>query len=247
MKLVGKDNYQKYIHLFKNLKHSIPVVHSVFEHMYDGFLYVNDTINPRYAILFTLFDFHYLVGEVEENDIKDIEKLIFVRYMEDHRPSELVFQSDSAFNDENLRKIFKKYSKLEDKRHCYKVDKDDLIEVYYDTDFSSKIERIFQQDELSNKPYLQYVLKDKGDIVSYAKAFMIGNKEAEIDVFTEQSHQRRGYALQVSLKLVLELIETNITPNWTTWPFRKESQQLAKKIGFKHTHDILSFIWVKKD
>ncbi|PAT01574.1 hypothetical protein CI105_05735 [Candidatus Izimaplasma bacterium ZiA1] len=247
MKLINIEDYHKYTYLFKNLKHSIPVVYSVFENMYDGVLYVNDDIKPRYAILFTLFDFHYLVGEVNETDIKDIEKLIFNTYIESHRPSELVFQSDTAINDQILRKVFKKYSDIEDKRHCYKVDKDDLIEVYYDTDFSSKIERLYEKDELSKKPYVQYVFKEKDNIVSYAKAFMIGNNEAEIDVFTEQSHQRKGYALQVSLKLVLELIETNITPNWTTWPFRKESQALAKKIGFKNTHDILSFIWVKKD
>jgi hypothetical protein len=89
----------------------------------------------------------------------------------------------------------------------------------------NKINRVFKNDTC----------------VSFCSAFMLGKNYAELDVATETEFRGNGYAKIASITLISELLEKDIIPNWCTWPYRMESQLLAKTIGFG------AYIWVEEE
>ncbi|WLC63642.1 GNAT family N-acetyltransferase [Clostridium tagluense] len=76
---------------------------------------------------------------------------------------------------------------------------------------------------------------------------MLGKNYAELDVSTETEFRGNGYAKIASITLISELLEKDIIPNWCTWPYRIESQLLAKTIGFDPKHDVRAYIWVEEE
>ncbi|KAB3531593.1 hypothetical protein [Alkaliphilus serpentinus] len=60
------ENKERYLSLFSDYRHSIPIIYSSLEGKYDGELFVDSEIDPQLAVLFTPFTFHYVARNPEK-------------------------------------------------------------------------------------------------------------------------------------------------------------------------------------
>ena len=93
------------------------------------------------------------------------------------------------------------------------------------------------------KTGLGYVLVCGEEIASLCcSGFVSGNTHA-IDVETEASHRRKGYAEAVAKAFVAACIERHLQPYWDCMAENVASAQLAQKLGFarSHTYTLYSF------
>ena len=81
--------------------------------------------------------------------------------------------------------------------------------------------------------------------VSHCKAIMVGKGMAEIDIFTDERYRNKGFATETAIILMDRLLEHNLTPAWSTWPFSVESQHVARKLGFVAEPDAKAWIWME--
>lgn len=244
------QNKEKYFKLFSNYTHNIPVIYSSLEGQYDGELYVDSENNPQIAVLFTPFAFHFITGNAETDNAVDIlDEIIFKQYISETKQKEaIVFCPDTKW-DEVLDAVFRKYHGLKDRRKIFHLNKDKFVELKDKRDgikdVESKISYI--QDGGAKKPYPISRIFRGEECVSFCSGFMLGRGYAEIDVATGEVYRGKGYAKEASIALISELIKSDIEPNWCTWPYRIESQQLALSLGFELVDEIPAHIWVESE
>jgi RimJ/RimL family protein N-acetyltransferase len=83
---------------------------------------------------------------------------------------------------------------------------------------------------------LGYVLVDGEEIASLCcSGFVAGNIHA-IDIETEVSHRRKGYAKIVARAFVAECIEKHLQLHWDCMAENTASARLAEKLGFTRSH-----------
>jgi hypothetical protein len=83
---------------------------------------------------------------------------------------------------------------------------------------------------------LAYVLVDGKEIVSLCcSGFVAGNVHA-IDIETEVSHRRKGYAEAVARAFVSECVEKHLQPHWDCMAENIASVRLAEKLGFTQSY-----------
>jgi hypothetical protein len=83
---------------------------------------------------------------------------------------------------------------------------------------------------------LGYVLVDGEEVASLCcSGFVAGNIHV-MDVETEVSHRRKGYAETVAQAFVAECIEKHLQPHWDCMAENTASAQLAEKLGFTRSH-----------
>jgi GNAT superfamily N-acetyltransferase len=84
---------------------------------------------------------------------------------------------------------------------------------------------------------LGYVLVDKEEIASVCcSGFVAGNIHA-IDIETERSHRRKGYAEAVARAFLAECIEKHLQPHWDCMAENTASSRLAEKLGFTQSYE----------
>jgi hypothetical protein len=83
---------------------------------------------------------------------------------------------------------------------------------------------------------LGYVLVDGEEIASLCcSGFVAGNTHV-IDIETEVSQRRKGYAETVARAFVAECIEDHLQPYWDCMAENTASARLAEKLGFTQSH-----------
>jgi GNAT superfamily N-acetyltransferase len=90
---------------------------------------------------------------------------------------------------------------------------------------------------------LGYVLVDREEIASLCcSGFVAGNIHV-MDIETEASHRRKGYAETVARAFVAECIEKHLQPHWDCMAENTASARLAEKLGFiqSHVYTLYSF------
>lgn len=73
----------------------------------------------------------------------------------------------------------------------------------------------------------------------------MGHGEVEIDIHTHEDHRIKGYATIVATAFIHHCLQHNLTPVWSRWPFRKESIQLATKLGFREEKKLPAIYWAE--
>jgi hypothetical protein len=87
------------------------------------------------------------------------------------------------------------------------------------------------------KTGLGYVLVDEEEIASVCcSGFVVGNIHA-IDIETEQSHRRKGYAEAVARAFLAECIKKRLQPHWDCMAENTASSRLAEKLGFAQSYE----------
>lgn len=246
--MIRVNEKRKYFDLFESYSHNRAVIFSSLEGQYDGELYVDSEKSPQFAVLFTPFDFHFVGGNsAAENVVDEIDKLIFHQYLKERELNEaIVFSPDEKWN-KVLDEVFSKHGGIKDNRKIYRLNKDKFVSMQAGIGEIDGLNReiVYEQKNGSHIEYPVCRIMDHDHCISYCSGFMLGKGHAEIDVYTEESHRGKGYAKAVSIMLINELLKKEIEPDWCTWPYRKESQQLALSLGYELHMDVPAHIWVK--
>jgi hypothetical protein len=83
---------------------------------------------------------------------------------------------------------------------------------------------------------LRYVLVDGEEIASLCCSGFVARNIHVIDIETEVSHRRKGYAETVARAFVAECIEKHLQPHWDCMAENTASARLAEKLGFTQSH-----------
>ena len=240
---------RKYLHLFQEYKHSIPVIHSTLEGQYEGKLFVDSEKETQAAILFTRFAFHFVAGNPEIENIVDVlDEVIFQQYLPESGENEAVVFCPNHKWDKILDAVFAKHHGIKEDRKMFRLNKDKYKEAQTDRINLLGVRKTlrYEQENGANKKYPVCRIMDDEECISWCSGFMLGNGHAEIDVFTKEEYRGKGYGKEVSISLINELLKHNIEPDWCTWPYRVESEKLARSLGYELVQVAPAHIWVEE-
>lgn len=79
---------------------------------------------------------------------------------------------------------------------------------------------------------LGYVLADGKEIASLCCSGLVAGNIHVVDIETEVSHRRKGYAEIVARAFVAECVEKHLQPHWDCMAENTASARLAEKLGF---------------
>ena len=237
-------NYREMASHFNQFSHHHGLIYSIIENQYEGHIYVDHTDKPKVMIMFTPFDFSFITGIETLSDAETALSMI-KKHASEFPFEEQIFFTDSDASHAYLSDQFKKYRAIQTIRYTYKLNHQKFKEIFDNHDFKHIIKTYEQKDYLSLLPYWISEVKEAEKSISYCKAFARGGGYAELDVYTDEEHQQKGYAFECALKLIDKLIDNKIEPEWNTWPYRKASQKLAMKLGFEFDTEVKAIVWVK--
>jgi hypothetical protein len=75
-----------------------------------------------------------------------------------------------------------------------------------------------------------YLALYQGVVVSAATSFAASSKSIDIDIQTQPAHRKKGLAVLVGARLLLDCLESHIEPHWLA--ANQASEKLALKLGF---------------
>lgn len=240
-----ETNHEQYAFLFNDYTHSLPIIFSHLNGQYNGELYLDNGKNPKYGILITPFAFHYFCGKVFDSNDQDLIEFLN-EFLKKH--NEAIFFCPSNSWNEVLDKIFSDKKMIKDVRKSFSFNKSKYLEFKNNIILVSNVkleEENISEGIKSNWNFLTAKAYVNEKCISWCSSFMIGKGHAEINLFTEEGYRHQGYATSVCVALIDELIRENIIPDWNTWPYRLESQNLAFKLGFEDPKDINTLIYIK--
>lgn len=253
---LSSNEFKKIVSLIKNIEHNRALLYSVVESKNNGRVFVDDDINPKSAYIDGEFGFSFLVGN-EHNDKfnNDITNFIFDDILVNTENKELVLfpcskewktKLDKLLLNKEVktihRKIFKfnksKYELFREKERC-------LPEGFHLKAINRKLVNQFRINEeiLESSSRFGFVVVNEKDNISECSAIAVGGGEAEIDIMTNEKYRNKGFATIVAIAFIDYCLENNLIPNWSCWPFRKESIALAKKLGFEEQEDMPVIYW----
>lgn len=244
-----EKNILNYKNLFNEYSHNIPVIYSSLEGQYNGELFIDNEVECEYAFLATPFDYCFVAGNPKsEGAVEQIDKLLFHELLKKREKKEAIVFCPNEQWYSVLAEIFNRHNGLKDGRKIFSLNLEKFIknknEIKLDNEVH--IDICYEHDNGSTIDYPVCRIIKNNTCVSFCSAFMLGKNYAELDVFTETEFRKNGYAKLASITLISKLLEKNIIPCWCTWPYRVESQTLAKAIGFDQQEDVQAYIWVKE-
>ena len=223
------------------------LIYSVLENQFDGCVYTDNKSIMQWAILRTPFLQHFIAGIPNNSCEEIIEDILFNIILKEQDEKEIVVFAISTQWHDILNRIFTKRKGVSDGRKIFAFNR----EKYNSIKRQSIPDNVVPVVEL--KKCMPYSLKDTWSAVlladnkevSSSKAIMVGKGMAEIEISTVEAFQGKGYATLTATLLIDKLLENNLTPTWSTWPFRLASQHIAQKLGFVAQPDAKAWIWME--
>ena len=245
-KLVGND-IQKTRYLFDEFNFYQPFIFSIFENQYDGSVYVDNHEKINWALLQTPFLQHVIAGKPTDECESIIEDILFSSILNEQNEKEIVVFYNNNEWDCILKNIFSRRNGVSDSRKIFGFSQEkfmQLNEIPIPDDIQVVIEKC-KVLPFSKIDTWSVKILFENEVVSHCDSIMVGKNMAEIDIFTVESFRGKGYASIAGIKLIKKLLGNKITPCWSTWPFRIESQHIALKLGFTSQPDIKAWIWLE--
>lgn len=226
---------------FTEYTHSIPIIYS---HLEGQYRYKLSNPNKPFQILFTEFDYHYISGNIPQEENSVIEEIR--NYIEENNPDEFILFSPSTKWENYLSKIMNIIGGVIEFRLSFTLDKSEFERISSSYQFNHKVNLARVTDEKSSSPYYQAEIHENNKLISVSRAFMEGKGNAELDVWTDSKHRYQGLAFEASLVLINKLLDLGFIPNWTCWELKKASHMLAYKLGYINPVRIKAFIWTNE-
>lgn len=226
-------------------KENVPLCSCVESKM--GRAWADNKENPTIAAI-VVADFCYLLGSItglkDELEIKEllekcrgkiiqVDDISWIPIMEKYYP-----HSFKKFNRYSIKRelnvfqlnILKNYiTAVESEFHIDRIDEVLYFKVIEDN-FMADCCSNFSSLEEFLKHGIGYVIVHNGEIVSGASSYSYREGSIEITIGTKKEFRRKGLALAVASKLILECMERNIYPAWDA--ANLESVALAEKLGY---------------
>ena len=244
--ITGHD-LSKISHLYDRYDSNRAVIFSVLEGQYDGCAYVNDGDDFQWAVLRTPFLQHFVAGRPTPGCASTLEDILFNTILPEQQEKEIVVFADSALWDDILTAIFAEHHGVSDGRKIFAFCHENhakLKQPPLPADVQPMVEKGCNHPG-SHRDAWSAKLLVAGQVVSCCDALMVGSGMAEIDISTLEAFRGRGYATLATMMLIDQLLKEGLTPSWSTWPFRVESQHIAQKLGFIPMPDAKAWIWVE--
>lgn len=200
----------------------------------DVFLSADNT----FGILFTTFDYHYTFGSVPSNPSEF--KQAIKDYQQKTGCNELILFGPSSEWNTFLNSFITEINGVIDTRVQFKLNKRAFHEFDAHNDHVT-IEYVL--DPMSTKQVPQATVHLHGQDISFAKALMIGNKLAEVEVWTDKEYRKQGFGFDSSLLLIKYLLDNEMTPVWSCWEKKTISNTLAEKLCFEQEFTFPAHIW----
>jgi hypothetical protein len=241
------QNNQLYLlkNLFESYKNNRSVIFSIFEGQFNACAYVDNIAEIHWAVLQTPFLQHFIAGEPTRGCEDVLDNILFNIILSEKDKKEVVVFSDSDKWNNILDNIYRKHNGVSDGRKFYEFSKENynkINRVHIPFNITPSIDKC-KTLPLSQKDTLSVKLISKNQIASYCNAIMVGDNKAEIDIFTDEKFRGKGLATISAILLIDKLLDEGLTPTWSTWPFRVESQHIAQKLGFVMQPDAKAWIW----
>lgn len=238
---------QKAIPLFESYHNNQAVIFSVLENQYDGTVYADNKSNMKWAILRTPFLQHFIAGTPTSACEHDVEEVLFDIILAEQEEKEIVVFANSEQWYDILNRIFQLHKGVSDGRKIFLFSRDGYNKVNRQA-IPKGITSVVELRKCMPNSHIDTwsaILLHNGQEVSHCNAIMIGKDMAEIDIATQENFRGRGLATLAATLLIDKLLEYNLTPTWSTWPFRLESQHIAQKLGFTSKPDAKAWIWME--
>jgi len=247
MDILKGSDIKKAIPLFDVYKSNQAVIYSVLENQFDGCVYTDNKDSMNWAILRTPFLQHFITGTPVDSCETVIEKILFETILSEQTEKEIVVFAISEQWHDILDSIFDKRDGGSDIRKifCFNPDNYKNINRTVTPNGVTSIIELKKCMPYSHMDTWSVKLLIGNDEVSYGNAIMVGKGMAEIDIGTVEQYRNKGYATLAATLLIDKLIECNLIPTWSTWPFREESQRVAQKLGFTTKPDEKAWIWME--
>lgn len=212
-----------------------------------GRAWVDNKVNPTIAIV-VVADFCYLLGSITSN-----EHEILIKELLDKCRGKVIVLDDPSwlsiierFYPSNIKR-FNRYSI---KKETDVFQRNILNDYIATAEAEFKLEKIdepiyfkvladrFMEDCCSNyssfdefsKHGIGYAIVHNGEIISAASSYSYCEGSIEITIGTKHEYRRKGLALAVASRLIVDCIERNIYPRWDA--ANLESVRLAEKLGY---------------
>jgi RimJ/RimL family protein N-acetyltransferase len=212
------------------------VIEAIINETEPGSIFVDDTKKPSTFFIHQKDGFFFLHGKYSESFFSLISDYLFkelkLSCIEIILSDSLLEKSIPIIFDNRKHKIFhRKIFSLNRAKY-----ESDFPAIRTDSlpDIVLQIEN--KQDRLSLR-----LLKDNNVVASCRT--IIGEKEAEISIETEEEYRRKGYATFAAKKIVDLILERNLAPVWSCWEFNEPSIKLAEKICFQPANEIQVYLW----
>ena len=262
IELQQKD-YHKVIPLFEGIDHSIAEIFSVIEGNIPGKIFVDDRESPKTVFMYPKDSFFYVGGY--ENNSKfnnEMYKMIFENILDDSSEGELVLFYFTEGWSEKLDILFKDKEAIKITRKVFEFNKDLFtfnkidIEQSLPGEFTLKeIDGIVAEkigviktwnsiEDFLQKGIGQCIIKNE-EIIAACYSIYYGSRKGEVNIFTKGPYRGKGFGKIVATAYIDSCISKGITPGWSCWPYRKESYNLAKKLGFEEKEDVKAYYWSK--
>jgi len=246
-KLTGNDMQAARL-LFEKCNHNQAVIFSIFEGQFDGCVYANRRDQMDWALLQTPLLQHFIAGTPTEGCEAELEEILFSIILGEQSEKEIVVLSDDiTVWDGVLRNTYTKRNGVCDGRKIFNFSLKNYRAIPRPT-IPEELEAVVElcrAAPMSHFDTWSAKLFVNGKPVTHCDAFAVGKGLAEIDIGTEEAFRGHGYATMAAILLIDKLLEVGLTPTWSTWPFRVESQRVAVKLGFVPQPDATAWIWME--
>jgi hypothetical protein len=244
--------YVKVACLFEAKKQYTPV-YAVINGDFPGRVFVDNTAEPKIAIVWAISRWAYIEGDFENpifnsslNDL--IRRIIILDSLKMNMSWFELYASNSSKHKKELKRSLKTFnstmhfesvyvwdkSKYESFRSCYSFPKGLTIEIINIPLLPSNAYDTFIAKDFRSRTAVGFRLKLGDRVVAQCRSngFTNGN-EFMIDVDTFDKNDRgKGYATAAGVALLNYCIENNLKPLWETTEDNIASQRLANKFGF---------------
>ncbi|MCA9935653.1 MAG: GNAT family N-acetyltransferase [Anaerolineales bacterium] len=244
--------------LFKGIEHNESLVFSVIEGNSPGRVFVDRLDAPASVYLLHEGAFHFVGGSAVNDCFNQaLVSLIFDDVLSSSEEQELVLFAFSEIWRETLDALLSHHGAIRIRRKTFAFNPTGFQAC---GDWRGQIPEGFHIRHVDKKLAEKHVVYRplieagsqrfgtclmKGDeIISVCQAVCVGGGKAEIDIHTEEIHQRQGYAFLTACAFIEECLQRNLTPSWSCWPEREASCVLAKKLGFEEMPDIPAHYWM---
>lgn len=106
--------------------------------------------------------------------------------------------------------------------------------------WSRDLTSLFRSREDYEKRGLGFAVLSHGRLVAGASSYLIYDGGIEIEIDTDPSHRRNGFALACGARLILECLERKLYPGWDAHDAR--SAALAEKLGYHRDKEYITYV-----
>lgn len=255
---------------FKDMQHIVYKqwdnieINAVLNGINQGWVFVNEQINPKTALLWSRgIEGFYFIGE-PDNDQFNQNACDFVMNILDKRIRQsglnyFEFSGDRPEWDSILEQIFDKQELIKSRQCVYKFD----LECWKDHEMRSdqkgvnvyRIDKSFFENKIENFSFVEneilrwwnslehffehafgYCVVCDEIIVSYCLTNFVYGNTYTLGIETLKDYRRKGYCQIAVEAFITDLLEHDSVPYWDCMYTKVASRKLAEKIGFYLDH-----------